>query len=74
MKPSKRNSVKEAFDNLPCGVCFFDRNGMTVMCNHLMTSLFFDLAGSDMQNPDEMRALIKGKTREEIGEAGVFFS
>ena len=74
MKPSKRNSVKEAFDNLPCGVCFFDRNGMIVMCNHLMTSLFFDLAGSDMQNPDEMRALIKGKTREEIGEAGVFFS
>lgn len=30
MSRLKRSAVKEAFDNLPSGVCFFNQNGMVV--------------------------------------------
>ena len=33
MKWFIRNSVKEAFDNLPSGICFFDKNGILTLCN-----------------------------------------
>ena len=30
------HSVKEAFDHLPSGVCFFDKNGKVKLCNYQM--------------------------------------
>ena len=32
-KNLNHTSIKEAFDNLPTGVCFFDERGIPVLCN-----------------------------------------
>lgn len=54
----KGNSVKEALDNLPCGVCFFDKNGMVTMCNYQMHRLIFDITGRDLQSLTELRTIL----------------
>lgn len=58
-----RNSVKEAFDNLPSGVCFFDRNGILTLCNHQMYRLFFALTGSDLQCLTELQEFLNDETK-----------
>ncbi len=60
MKLSKRNSVKEAFDNLPSGVCFFDKNGIGTLCYHLMYRLVFALTGKDLQIFSDMQEILEG--------------
>jgi len=42
-------SIKEAFDNLPTGVCFFNEAGLPVLCNHAMYRFSFDVCGKDVQ-------------------------
>ncbi len=42
-------SVKEAFDNLPTGVCFFNEEGLPVLCNLAMHRFSFDVCGRDIQ-------------------------
>ena len=34
-------SIKESFDNLPTGVCFFNEEGLPVLCNHAMQRFGF---------------------------------
>ena len=63
MKRFMRNSVKEAFDNLPSGVCFFDRNGILTLCNHQMYRLFFALTGSDLQCLTELQEFLNDETK-----------
>ncbi len=58
----KRNAVKEAFDNLPSGVCFFDKNGIVTLCNHQMHRLVFALTGRDLQSLPELQELLNGST------------
>lgn len=48
MRWPKRSAVKEAFDNLPSGICFFDKNGMVTLCNYQMHRLVFALSGRDL--------------------------
>ena len=60
MSRLKRNAVKEAFDNLPSGVCFFDRNGMVTLCNYQMRRLVFALTGRDLQSLPELREMLNG--------------
>lgn len=36
---SKR-SIKESFDNLPSGICFFEKNGLLRLTNHKINSLY----------------------------------
>lgn len=43
------NSIKEAFDNLPTGVCFFNEVGMPVLCNLAMYRFSFAVCGKDVQ-------------------------
>lgn len=50
-----RNAVKEAFDNLPGGVCFFSKSGVLILCNREMYRLAFALMGHDLQNMFELR-------------------
>ena len=50
-----RSSVKEAFDNLPSGICFADRNGIIILCNRQMHSLCRELLGTDLQHLEELR-------------------
>ncbi|MEE0061681.1 MAG: hypothetical protein UE295_12710 [Acutalibacteraceae bacterium] len=43
------NSIKEAFDNLPTGVCFFNETGIPVLCNLVMYRFSFAVCGKDVQ-------------------------
>ncbi|MDO4562261.1 MAG: ATP-binding protein [Clostridia bacterium] len=62
MKRFIRNSVKEAFDNLPSGICFFDKNGILTLCNHQMYRLFFALTGKDLQSLSELQEFLNDNT------------
>lgn len=42
-------SVKEAFDNLPSGVCFFNESGLPVLCNRAMHRFSFAICDRDVQ-------------------------
>ena len=46
-----RRTVKDAFDNLPSGICFFDSNGIAVLCNRQMDRLIYELKGFDLRIP-----------------------
>ena len=48
-KTINQNSIKEAFDNLPTGVCFFNGAGLPVLCNRMMQRLSFAVCGKDLQ-------------------------
>lgn len=58
MKRSLNQSVKEALDHLPSGVCFFDKNGTVSLCNYQMHRVFFALTGRDLQSLPELRELL----------------
>ena len=64
MKRFIRNSVKEAFDNLPSGICFFNKNGILTLCNHQMYRVFFALTGKDLQSLSEFQELLNDNSRE----------
>ena len=59
MSRFKRNAVKEAFDNLPSVICYFDKNGMVTLCNHQMHRLIFAMTGKDLQSLPELSESLK---------------
>ncbi|MCF0123448.1 MAG: ATP-binding protein [Ruminiclostridium sp.] len=65
-------AIKEAFDNLPSGICFFDRKGLLVLCNRRMYALAFDIMGRDLQLLSElqeaMAVLPENSAAEKDGE------
>ena len=48
-KTIRHSSIKEAFDNLPTGVCFFSEAGLPVLCNLAMQRFSFAVCGKDVQ-------------------------
>ncbi|MBQ4110751.1 MAG: hypothetical protein IJC74_07710 [Clostridia bacterium] len=48
-KTISKNSIKDAFDNLPTGVCFFNAAGLPVLCNRMMQRISFSVCGKDLQ-------------------------
>ena len=58
------NAVKEAFDNLPSGVCFFDKNGTVTLCNHQMYRVFFALTGMDLKSLPELQDFLNSHGNE----------
>ena len=48
-KTISHSSIKEAFDNLHTGVCFFNRAGLPVLCNLAMQRFSFAVCGKDVQ-------------------------
>ena len=48
-KSINNTSIKEAFDNLPTGVCFFNESGLPVLCNLAMYRFSFAVCGKDVQ-------------------------
>ena len=48
-KRINHTSIKEAFDNLPTGVCFFNEAGLPVLCNLAMQRFSFAVCGKDVQ-------------------------
>lgn len=72
MSRLKRSAVKEAFDNLPSGVCFFNQNGMVVLCNHQMHRLVFAMTGKDLQSLPEFQDFLEGLRGQENRKGDVF--
>lgn len=72
MSRFRKNAVKEAFDNLPNGVCFFDKNGMVTLCNYQMHRLIFALTGRDLQSLSELEEFLKEKLPESCGDGNIF--
>lgn len=50
-----RDSVKEALDMLPSGICYFTPPGSVKLCNRQMYSLFRTISQSDLQTLAELR-------------------
>lgn len=50
-----RDSVKEALDMLPSGICYFTPSGSVKLCNRQMYSLFRTISQSDLQTLAELR-------------------
>lgn len=48
-KTINNTSIKESFDNLPAGVCFFNEMGLPVLCNREMHRFSFAVSGKDVQ-------------------------
>lgn len=48
-KTINNSSIKESFDNLPTGVCFFNEAGLPVLCNRAMHRFSFAVSGKDVQ-------------------------
>lgn len=53
-KRLSKSAIKGAFDNLPVGICFFDQNGISVLCNRQMHRLAFTMTGRDLQLCSEL--------------------
>lgn len=50
-----RDSVKQALDHLPSGICYFSPSGGVKLCNLQMNRLFRTLAQSDLQTLTELQ-------------------
>ena len=65
-------SVKEAFDNLPSGICFFNKNGIVTLCNYRMRRVFFELTGRDLQSLTELQEALNKNAGENRRDNDVF--
>ena len=74
MKRFLNHSVKEAFDHLPSGVCFFNKNGTLTLCNYQMYRVFFALTGTDLQSKAEFDELLESRAEEIQRDGDVFLS
>lgn len=54
-----KSSIKEGMDNLPCGICFLNKNGMVVLCNKQMYSLCHTLLGRNLQHISELQQALR---------------
>ena len=48
------NTVKEAMENLPSGLVFYDKNGYIYLSNKVMNNLSLELTKKDLQNGNEL--------------------
>lgn len=53
-----RESIKEGSDNLPDGICFFDRHGTVQLINRKMMAIGIMLFGREIQTLDELRGAL----------------
>lgn len=54
-----RASVREAFDNLPNGICFIDSKGFPTLVNRQMYRIVQELTGKDFQHLKEIIDIVK---------------
>ena len=52
------SSIKEAFDNLPTAVCFFNESGLPVLCNLAMQRFSFAVCGKDVQYITDLESFL----------------
>ena len=58
-------SIKESFDGLPTGLCYFDENGLVVLKNNLMESICLELTGKSLNVAMPFREKIKEASQYE---------
>lgn len=58
-KTINNTSIKESFNNLPTGVCFFNETGLPVLCNPAMQRFSFNICGKDVQFITDMEKFEK---------------
>lgn len=58
-KTINNTSIKEAYDNLPTGVCFFNEKGLPILCNHAMHRFSFAVTGKDVQYITDSEACLR---------------
>ena len=68
----RRSAVREALDNLPSGVCFFDCRGVVTLCNRQMYRLVYALTGRDLQSLYEFRAMLNSDPVSGVRDGSVF--
>ena len=54
-----RDSIKQALDMLPSGICYFTPSGSVKLCNRQMDSLFRTISQSDLQTLAELQEALK---------------
>ncbi len=59
-------AVREAMDNIPVGICYFDKNGLPRLSNRMMLKLGIMLSGSDFQSISELRDVIAKYAHETL--------
>ncbi len=57
-KSISHSSIKEAFDNLPTGVCFFNEAGLPVLCNLAMQRFSFAVCSRDVQYITDLESFL----------------
>ena len=61
-----QNSIKEALNLLPVGICYFTLNGTIKLCNSQMYRLFRTLAHKDLQKLSELREALHSNIQNEV--------
>ena len=54
----ENRAIKESFDRLPSGICYFSAEGLPILCNTQMRRLALSLMGRDLQRLDELEAFL----------------
>ena len=57
-------SVKDAFDNMPIAVCFFDKHGRVRLINRRMSKVSIMLLGSEMQTLTELHNALETPSKQ----------
>lgn len=63
-------TLREAIDNIPVGMTWFDEEGLPQLTNRRMMSLIMGMSGSDFQSADELRQIIDENRSENDGSLG----
>lgn len=53
-----QRSIQESFNNLPTGICFFNEDGLPVLCNPAMHRFSFAVCGKDVQYITDLQACL----------------
>lgn len=61
-KEITKASVREAFDNLPNGICFIDSKGFPILVNRQMYRIVQELTGKDFQHLKEIIEFMEDKS------------
>lgn len=70
-KKGNNSYIKEAIDNLPSGICFFDSNEILVLCNHKMDLLVQAFSRQDLQILSDLHNMLNApKAGVEILQEG----
>ena len=64
--------VKEGFDNLPDGLCYFTDRGEVQLCNRCMYELFQQLWGKDVQTLDELHIALE-RSEKRLSESSTVY-